>query len=299
MRVGAVVMGLVRPGKDESMTAIRFATLIDDHQHISDQRRRLMSSALMAAIVSIGVGTSMWVTEKLGINAVAPPKNVYQVTLQLNQVIPPTTPPDAPEKEEEPVKDTAGGGAPPPQQKSVASKPEPPQSDAPALEDLPARSQTKPATRSLVPPGLRLGPTGTGLPGVPPGFGTCTTPPCATNPPPTRPRSPIPTAPADLTRAPIKTVMAKARYAPDPDVHALARTTTGRTHRRPGRSTVAFCVDDTGHTTDVRTRRAFGGDPEVDRICRQTVSSWRFHPLKVGGRARKTCTSVTFELRFE
>ncbi|MEM7155024.1 MAG: hypothetical protein AAF799_19405 [Myxococcota bacterium] len=278
------------------MTAIRFATLIDDHQELSDQRRRLMSSALMAAIVSIGVGTSMWVTEKLGINAVAPPKNVYQVTFQLNQVVPPTTPPPAPKVD--PVKDTAAGGAAA-QRKTVSVKPEPPEAEAPALEPVPARSRPKPVSGSPLPPGVKPGLGSIGIPGGPPGIGTCITPPCAENPPPRRPISPIRPEPKDLTRAPIKTVMAKARYSPDPDVHALARTTTGRTNRRPGRSTVSFCVDDTGHTVDVRTRRAFGGDPEVDRICRQTVSSWRFYPLKVGGRARKTCTSVTFELRFE
>ena len=37
----------------------------------------------------------------------------------------------------------------------------------------------------------------------------------------------------------------------------------------------------------------------VDRICRDTVKQWRFRPFKVDGKARKTCSTVTFDIRFD
>lgn len=278
------------------MDAARFETLIGHHDELSERRRRLMTSALMAAVLSLSAGTMAWVGGKLGISAVAPPSNAYQVTFQVAEVPPPPSPPPAPRggladgaKDDEPST---------PDEIVPEPKDEAPPEVAPLdLEARPRRSTGVPTD------GTGKGPAGRGLgPGIGPGgpsSGTCLLPPCVgtTTIATTRPRiepPPVPTA-----RAPIDTVMGTSIFAPDPDPRALASTPTGRSHRQSGRSSVSFCIDKGGKTFDVRTRTGFRGDAEVDRICRQTVSKWRFKPMRVGGQARTTCTTVTFDIRFE
>jgi TonB family protein len=116
-------------------------------------------------------------------------------------------------------------------------------------------------------------------------------------------RSPVPPirapkAEPDRVMAGIAAVKAQAIYAPDPDTNKLARTKAGTFDRRTGRSTVEFCVDTRGRVATARTIKKFG-DADVDRICRETVLGWRFKPFTVDGAARKTCSSVTFDLHFD
>ena len=45
--------------------------------------------------------------------------------------------------------------------------------------------------------------------------------------------------------------------------------------------------------------RRFPGDTAVDAIVRKTVKRWRFKPWMVGGKARRTCSSVSFQIHFD
>jgi protein TonB len=105
--------------------------------------------------------------------------------------------------------------------------------------------------------------------------------------------------PSTSVHQPIRAMRAQAIYSPDPAPAQLRLTPTGRSSRRTGQSTVAFCVGTGGKVTEVRTTRRFPADPEVDRICRQTVEKWRFRPFIVDGRPRRTCSDVTFSIQFE
>ena len=133
---------------------------------------------------------------------------------------------------------------------------------------------------------------------VPPCLGTGTSPigtPFSTKPPVPRPTT---TEKPDKVVAKINVVRANALYSPDPDRAKLARTTAGTMNRRSGKSAVSFCVSEAGKAVDVRTSSKFGDD-EVDRICRDTVKQWRFRPFQVDGKSRKTCSTVTFDIRFD
>ncbi|MCA9655470.1 MAG: hypothetical protein H6712_02820 [Myxococcales bacterium] len=275
------------------MVAARFDTLIGHQVELSERRRRMMSSALMAAVLSMAAGTTAYVGDKMGITMVAPPSNAYAVTLQVLEVPPPPQIPERPE----------GGGAVDAKDDPETSPPEP----APRVEEAPTEQipidLAKPPRRlgaagSGKEGGLAGGSGGPGLPGIggPPGIGTCVLPPCVGTP---IPRVVRPPSPAPRTELPIDAARATATYDPDPDPKALARTETGRSNRRAGRSSVHFCIDERGRTFDLSTQRGFRGDPEVDRICRQTVAKWRFTPMRVGGKARTTCSTVTFEIQFD
>ena len=70
-------------------------------------------------------------------------------------------------------------------------------------------------------------------------------------------------------------------------------------HKRGGSNKTHFCVNEQGKTTEIRTTKKFPNDPKVDKIIRDTVRKWRFKPFMVGGKARKTCTTYEFEIRFK
>lgn len=124
------------------------------------------------------------------------------------------------------------------------------------------------------------------------------------------PNAPIGTRP--LSRVPNKTgsgpqkarealsvLKARGIYTPDPQAAALAKTKTGLGTRRPGMVKVSFCVGPSGKVSSAKIARKFSGDPEVDRICRAAVQKWRFKPARVGGKARTTCSDVTFRIEFD
>ena len=52
-------------------------------------------------------------------------------------------------------------------------------------------------------------------------------------------------------------------------------------------------------TKDVKVIKKYPHDPQVNRICSDTVSKWRFKPKIVGGKPIETCSKVTFDIRFE
>ena len=84
----------------------------------------------------------------------------------------------------------------------------------------------------------------------------------------------------------------------DPEQKQLQATNAAHSGRAGGRNVTHYCISPSGQVTDVSTEKAFPGDPEVDRICRETVRKWRFKPSLVNGQPLKTCTSVTFNLHF-
>ena len=111
------------------------------------------------------------------------------------------------------------------------------------------------------------------------------------------PRPPTPTnKPAP---EPLDVVLQRAIYTPHPDPKLLARTKTGPLDRHDGVNRTSFCIDERGRTVSVKTSKAFGGDPKIDEICRDTVAQWRFKPLRLEGRARRVCSVAVFEIRFE
>lgn len=145
-----------------------------------------------------------------------------------------------------------------------------------------------------------LGRAGGGTPGVPglpggggggvPGIGTPTCPVgqvCkqdTTAQPPGKP-------PLDLPFS-----SASCSACPDPDAKELARTDAASRGLRAKNET-RVCFSKTGKASRVSTSRK--ADPEIDRICRNTVKRWRVKPMKVDGQARTFCTTVSFDIRFD
>jgi protein TonB len=93
-------------------------------------------------------------------------------------------------------------------------------------------------------------------------------------------------------------VMAQATYSPNPDPQALQQTKAARFDRTDGINITAFCVDVHGVVIEVETKQKFPDDPQVDRILRDTIASWRFKPFMVDGKPIKTCTERSFKLQF-
>jgi len=103
----------------------------------------------------------------------------------------------------------------------------------------------------------------------------------------------------EAQRAPLSVLRARAIYSPDPSAAALAKTKTGLGSHSPGQVKVQFCVGVRGKVSSATVVERFGSDPQVDRICRDAVKTWRFKPARVGGAAKTTCSEVTFDIHFE
>lgn len=274
------------------MSHVRFEAWTLDSEELTERRRRLMMGALAAATLSMALGLMSWTAERMGITRVAPPKHSYAVTLQ---VLEPPPPPSPPPPVSAAVVEREDSGA-------ETDDPVPPEPEEVPTEVLEIDLDARPQARVPVPTGLGSGGGSGSLTGLPNGVGTrCALPPCiGTQQVIGRPNIPQPKPPApEAVHEPIERVMASSVFTPNPDQSRLARTPTGLTVRRPGKTTVAFCIDGSGKTYDVRVKRRFPGDHEVDEICRSTVAKWRFTPQRVGGKARSTCSSVTFDIRFD
>jgi periplasmic protein TonB len=254
-------------------------------QHAPDRRRRLrlMVAAHLAAFATTGALGFTWLMGKLHIAQVAPPNaNFVLVQMSLDTPLPPPPLPPAPARTE-------------PEDRAVPDEPEP--------DDEPPETFTE----LLPPPKPRPGPVGNGPPtatgtapiGVPgvgvgiPGVNRLVTgfnPGLATaRQPKAEQRAPVP----------LTAVHAQAVYTPNPDKDRLAATRAGMFDKRPGENETSFCVDATGRTTEIRTVKAFPGDPAVDEVIRSTIKTWRFRPFMVEGKAIKTCTSQTFRISFK
>ncbi|HET6584311.1 MAG TPA: TonB family protein [Nannocystaceae bacterium] len=254
------------------------------HAHAIDPRAQRTMVALVGVATlatALSIGTAM-VGERLGVTRVGAPQVEGILVLPMDVTVAPLVPPPP---KLEPTRDDAAAA-------TVASSPDP----KPHVDRELAPIEDAQATH---PPATRLGPDVTGptslMRSTAPPHLACVVPgTCATAPP----RPPKPPAPPARTFESIDVTRERALASPDPPTDQLARTPAGIT-RRSGSSTVAFCVGTDGKTTDVRTRKS-SGDPDVDRICRDTVARrWRFQPFAVDGRARTTCSEVTFQIAFE
>lgn len=112
---------------------------------------------------------------------------------------------------------------------------------------------------------------------------------------------PVRPPPPDDTPAkiPIAILRAHAIHSPSPPDSEIAKTMAARVHRRPGSSRVSFCVSEIGKVEDARTVNAFPNDPEIDRLCVETVKTWWFRPWTVNGKAHRACSTVEFAFTFE
>lgn len=260
-----------------------FEHYLSHHRPDRGRRLRMVIAAHLAGIATFsGLGFT-WLMGKLQIAQVAPPSaNYVLVQMSLDAPLPPPPPP-APMRAE-------------PEQKV---EPEEPDDDSPPTD----------VTEVIPPPKPRPGPVGNGPPtatgtapiGVPgvgvgipgvnrvPGIFTTLKQPPLAQPPKQEARPPVP----------LSVVRSQGIYTPDPDRNRLAATRAGMFDRRPGENETAFCVDAAGRTTDVRTVKAFPGDPQVDEVIRATVKTWRFRPFMVEGKAIKTCTSQVFRISFK
>lgn len=253
-------------------------------------RSRLMLSALAAAAACTVLGGMLWTGSKLGITRVGAPQ--ADATLLVQGIATPLPPPAMP---------ASPKGTP-----AAAADERLPDEATPNLDpDRLPEPELEPAPTHVWP---HAGASIDGRRGVPdgilrvPGGAACVVPPCAAGSATGeigRAVPPVRSPPTRERTEPIEAVKAHAIFAPDPAQRALAQTLTGRTTRQSGRSTVSFCIDERGKVTDVRTRRRFSGDPQIDQICRETVSRWRFRPFLARGRAHRTCTETTFHIQFE
>lgn len=256
------------------------------HQHVPDRRRRLrlVVAAHLAAMATTGAIGFTWLMGKLQIAQVAPPSAQFmlvQMALDEPQPPPPLPPaPARPEPEDRPEPEEPKLDEPPESFAELLPPPKP--RPGPVGNGAPTATGTAP----IGVPGVGFGVPGVNrIPnGLPPGF----SPTIATSRPKREERAPVPLA----------AVRAQAVYTPNPDQDRLAATRAGMFDKRPGENETAFCVDAGGRTTEVRTVKAFPGDPAVDEIIRSTVKTWRFRPFMVEGKAIKTCTSQVFRITF-
>lgn len=275
----------------------RFSMYLDGQTPDSEVRRRLVLSAGAASLAVAGLLAFGWTAERLGLEAVSAPEVHQLIFLEVG-----TPPPPAPAPPPAPV--NGGGGDPPPEEEPEPD-PDPTPRERSELPDPHAPVEPTPSSRPST--SDRPGPAGGGDPlsKVIGAGGRCIVPPCAIGtggigtsidtrrkPPPPPVDDPPRTVTSDV-------VGAYKVFAPDPDQKELQRTRTGVMGTARGISKVSFCIDKKGNVTDVRTSKKFGGDPEIDSICRATVKRWRFRAMMDGGRARKTCTTQTFVIEFE
>lgn len=273
-------------------------------------RRAMGTSAVISGIVTAGLLTSLWVYDKLQIRRVDPPSNATIVVQMMEEEMSPSAPPP-------PLAKKGGGDEPEePEPEPEEPKPEPPVPDEevpleqPELDEQPVKARVRPTKRktssSDAPPGpgkpegheqgsvlgkrtagpLAFGPggPGRGLPGFGQGKAIATKTVAKKE---------------SVAKQPLAKVKSNSLYAPDCDAKKLAGTKASTFDKRPGSTTVGFCVSTSGQAVDVKTTKKFPGDPQVDRICRDTVKKWRFKPFKVGGKTIKTCSSVTFRIEFD
>jgi len=261
-------------------------------------RRAMGGAAIVSGVTTAGLLVAMWVADKMSIVRVDPPSQavvVVQMMMDESTATPPPPPPPP-----------AGGGEPEPED-APDEAPEIPEEEAPLEQpdeapeklEAPAPAARPSATKKGIPGGDPRGIPGGDPSGIPGGLGTPGIPGVVGGLPGgvlTRREA---AAPESVAKQPLQAVKRNALYAPDCDSKKLSGTKAATFDRRGGHTKISFCVSENGKVVDVKTTQRFPGDPDVDRICRETVEKWRFKPFQVAGRAVKTCSSVDFAIEFE
>ncbi len=253
------------------------------YQYANPRLQRLRGVAtLLSATITLSIVSFAWAANKMQITRVSPPTSDYLV-FQLSYEDPPPPPGPPPPAARDTRADSGESSAQSevPDEEPLEESLAPPQ-EAPA--ELP-KMRGGGGKSGGVPgiPGSLIG-----MPGSPLGVGIGV------------PRVPIPRKQksAAPSPSPIQAVLAQGIFTPDPDRKRLGATNAGMFDQRPCTNRTSFCVDRTGRVVDVRTTgRCY--DPQVNAICRDAVKRWRFKPFIVGGVAKRTCSTVHFDLEFK
>ena len=253
------------------------------YQYANPRLQRLRgAAALLSATITLSIVSFAWAANKMQITRVSPPASDYLV-FQLSYEDPPPPPgpppPAARDERADSGESTAKSEVPDeaPSEESIALPREAP-AKLPQLRGGGGKSGSVPGIpgSSIGMPGSPLG-VGIGVPGV-------------RSPKKERAEVPPPTS--------IQAVLAQGVFTPDPDSKRLGATKAGMFDKRPCTNRTSFCVDTRGRVVDVRTTgRCY--DMQVNAICRDAVKRWRFKPFVVGGVAKRTCSTVYFNLEFK
>ncbi len=252
------------------------------YQYANPRLQRMRGvAALLSAAITLSMVTFAWAANKMDIARVDPPTSDYLVfQLSLEDPPPPPGPPPPPAHND---RVDAGNHS------EVSEIPD----EAPPEESLAPPREAPTSLPKLRGGGSKRG----GVPGIPgssigvPGspFGGGIGAPGVRRPHKDRADAPPP--------SPIQAVLAQGIFTPKPDQKRLGATKAGMFDRRPCTNKTFFCVDPRGKVVDVRTTgRCY--DPQVNAICRDAVKHWRFKPFIVGGVAKRTCSTVHFDLEF-
>jgi outer membrane biosynthesis protein TonB len=253
-----------------------FEHYVQHHGVDRRHQRGLILGFAAASVATMALSTLAWLGSGMQVHKVAGP-TVGHVLVQIGDMIPPPPqpPPPQPRRADPDERDSEVPDQPAP------LEPAPPDIAPDVLPKPPPGGGGGVPGPTHGPPGVsQVGaPFGTGL-GVP------------------TPLVPRRTDDKKVAKQPLDVLRARATHAPDPDPRRLARTPTALFSRRSGENRTRFCVSAKGRVVDVTTARPFPKDPEVDRICRETVKTWRFRPLLIDGRPRKMCGVVSFHISF-
>jgi len=255
------------------------------YQAVDPRFTRMMGvSAILSGMMTLSIVTFAWAANKMEIRRVDAPTSDYLIfQLDIDEPPPPLAAPPA-----------AGAKVDEEDSQEPAPPSEAPDEEPPAEESLAPPSE---APKQL--PKLRGGGGGGKVPGIPRGgsigmpgspLGVSIGDPSSLLKPRNKEAAPPP--------KPIQAVMARGVFTPDPEQKRLAASKAGMFDKRPCTNRTSFCVDASGKVVDVRTKSKCY-DPQVDAICRDAVTRWRFKPFIVAGAPKKTCSTVQFDLKFK
>ena len=258
-----------------------FDVYLQSKQPNRKAQRLLAAAGIFSTAATAAFLVALWVAGKMGINMVDPP-TVEFVLMQLTEVdaaAPPPPPPppagdDSEEEEDVPEDDLM---------EEELTQPKDTPDKLPEKKKGP-KGRKVPGVVGGVPGGVPGGVLGGVIGGTLGGAGRA-----------------IKTKGSGKASAkkPFSFVSAQAQFMPKIDSRKLAQTKAGKIDRRSGKNVTSFCINTSGKVVRVRTKRKFRNDPEVDKICRDTVKRYRFKPFKVGGKPTEICTEKEFNISFK
>lgn len=264
---------------------MNFDTYLDTHKPNHKRTAMLTLAGALAVTGTTLLLSAGWIAGKLQVARVDPPTVEYVLlSLSVDEPMPPPPPPPPPPGSDDPDDQEPEDTDP----DEIPDEPDP-------LEEPDEMPTSIPKAKQ--PAGHPAGQVG-GIPGGKPG-GIPGGNPSSTLIPKGPAIAMVPTKEAPAIKKPLSSVMASAVYSPEPDQRLLATTKAARYDKRNGRNTTAFCISTSGRVEKVRTKSKFPGDPQVDKIIRDTIKKWRFRPLQVGGKPAKVCTERTFLIKFQ